>query len=496
MQKPRLGFWQIWNMSFGFFGIQIGFALQNANVSRIFQTLGASIDELPILWLAGPVTGLLIQPLIGHFSDKTWGRFGRRRPYFLAGAILATLALLVMPNSPTLWIAAGTLWILDASLNITMEPFRAFVGDMLPNEQRTRGFAMQGVFIGAGALLASFAPFVLTEWMGAANDASAGAVPQSVHIAFYAGAAALFLAVMWTIATTQEYSPDQLSGFTDTETIFTSERAGRDAAGPGFFLRWGFLALLAGAAILGVVYNYKADKQLYVLGGGVAALGLAFLLNARLVAAGRTKGFFSQILNDLATMPRVMRRLAVVQFFSWVALFLMWIYATPTVAARQFGAASPGTPEFEAGANWVGVLFGVYNGVAMLYSFVTPALSRALGQRAVHGISLLAGAAGLGSFFFLDSPNALLLSMVGVGIAWASILTMPYAMLSSALPAQKMGVYMGIFNFFIVLPQIMVAGVTGPIVRAFFNGDAAYAFLVAGGAFALAALATAFVKAK
>lgn len=488
-RKPQLGFWQIWNLSFGFFGIQIGFALQNANVSRIFQTLGAEIDALPILWIAGPVTGLLVQPLIGHFSDRTWVRgLGRRRPYFLAGALLTSLSLFLLPNAPVLWLAAGAFWILDASLNIATEPFRAFVGDMLPSEQRTRGYAMQGVFIGAGALIASFAPYILTNWFGVANEAPAGRIPDAVRWSFYIGAAALTAAIVWTIATTPEYPPERLAAFREPPGLFREPlRAG---AGAGFFLRAGLAALALGLGASYAIHALGADAQLYILSGGVAVLGAAFLLNAALTRAGKTEQFFSQILSDITAMPTVMQRLAVVQFFSWFGLFVMWIYSTPAVTAHHFGAADPQAPGYGDGANWVGVLFGVYNGVACLYSFLTPALVARFGKRPVHAVNLLAGGVGLASFDLTTDPMLLLVAMVGVGMAWSSILTLPYAMLSDALPSAKMGVYMGIFNFFIVIPQIVASGVLGSVVNNLLGEEAIRTFLLGGVSFAIAAAAT------
>lgn len=487
-RKPLLGFWQIWNLSFGFFGIQIGFALQGANVSRIFQTLGAPIESLPILWIAGPVTGLIVQPLIGHFSDRTWAPLGRRRPYFLAGAILTSLALLVLPNAPFLWLAAGAFWILDAALNIATEPFRAFVGDMLPTEQRTRGYAMQGVFIGAGALLASAAPFILTNGFGVANAAPEGVIPDSVKLSFYIGAAALTAAILWTIFTTKEYPPERLAAFKEPPSLFREEL--RPGAGAGYYLRAGAALLGLGLLAIAAIWHWRAEAQLYVLSVGIGVLGLGFLLNAWLEHARRTDQFFSQILSDLTAMPKVMRRLAFVQFFSWFGLFVMWIYSTPAVTAHHFGAAQPTDAGYGAGADWVGVMFAVYNGVAAVYSFFSPALVSRFGKRPIHALNLVCGGAGLASFYFIKDPNWLLLSMVGVGMAWSSILTLPYAMLADALPAQKMGVFMGIFNFFIVIPQIIASGVLGAILTHFLGGDAVRTLLLGGGSMAIAAAAT------
>ncbi len=494
MEKPRLGFWSIWNISFGFFGIQIGFALQNANVSRIFQSLGASIEALPILWIAGPVTGLLVQPLIGHFSDRTWTRHGRRRPYFVVGAILTALALILLPNASVLWFAVLAFWLLDASINVAMEPFRAFVGDMLPKEQRTRGFAMQGVFIGAGALLASVAPYVLTNVFGVANTAPEGVVPDAVKFSFYLGAIALASAIFWTVFTTREYSPAQLEEFARAESLPASRAAGeRPKPRPEAFSRSGIVALIVGVVCAAAVVQTGGDKQLLILAGAIIFLGVGFLLKSQLQKAGKDDNFLGSILDDLMTMPTVMRQLAVVQFFSWFGLFIMWVYSTPAVAAWHFGSTDVASEAFGAGANWVGVMFAVYNGVAMLYCFILPRLAAAIGQRTIHAVNLCCGAAGLAGYLLVRDPNFLLLSMVGIGMAWASILTMPYAILCGALPPTKMGVYMGIFNFFIVLPQITVAGVMGPIVRIFLGGEAIYALLFGAATFLIAALSMAFV---
>ncbi len=421
-RRPLLGFWQLWNLSFGFFGIQVGFALQGANVSRIFQTLGASIDALPILWIAGPVTGLLVQPVIGYLSDRTWNRLGRRRPYFLTGAILASLALALFPSASSLWMAAGLLWMLDASINISMEPFRAFVGDMVDERQRTRGYAFQTIFIGTGAVLASLAPAFLTNVLGVSNTAPPGVIPPSVAHAFHIGAVALFAAVLWTVVTTREYSPEELAGF------------------------------------------------------GVAAAE---------PPSGPRRG---RLLRDLTGLPPVMRRLALVQFLSWFGLFILWIYATPIVARYQFGAAAVTERAYNDGADWVGVLFAVYNGVAALYAFVLPALADRIGARRLHAANLVAGALGFASMLVIASPVPLLLSMIGIGMAWASILTIPYAQLSAGVPQAKLGIYMGLFNIFIVLPQLVVSSVMGPLARAFYPDAPITSFLIAAACFTGAAI--------
>ena len=410
----------IWNMSFGFLGIQFGWGLQMANMSAIYQYLGASESDIPLLWLAAPVTGLIVQPIIGYYSDRTWTRLGRRRPYFLGGAILASLALVAMPNSSSLWMAAGLLWILDASVNVSMEPFRAFVGDLLPEPQRKVGFAMQSLLIGLGAVLSSALPWMLTH-LGVAGGSTAGSViPQSVHLSFYLGAAVFIGAVLYTIVTTQENPPD----------------------GP--------------------------------------------------VAASATSLFIG-IWHGLRAMPRVMRRLAVVQFFSWLGLFCMWIYFAPAIARSLFGG-TPGSPEYQRGVEWGGVCFSTYNGVAFAVSFVLVALAkRGVSARAMHRIGLLCAATGLLSVGVWRQPEALLVSMALVGIGWATILSMPYALLANAIPPDCMGFYMGVFNFFIVLPQILAATVLGGVVGHFLGGKAMPVVMLGGASLLAAAFALQFV---
>ena len=475
--KPNLSFWQIWNMCFGFLGIQFGFALQNANVSRIFQTLGADMDEIPLLWIAAPLTGLIVQPIVGHYSDRTWTRLGRRRPYFLYGALACSAALVLMPNSPSLWIAAGLLWILDASINVSMEPFRAFVGDQLPPAQRPRGYAMQSFFIGVGAVVASLLPWLLAK-AGVANTAGPGEIPDTVRYAFYAGAVVLFLAVGWTVLRTREYPPEQLAAFDDAEPAEAPRAVRPAAAGDG--LPW----LIGGAALAAGVMFGSWAKELYILAGGLVFYGVALVF----VARSQSNGMFSQIMADLHDMPDAMRRLAVVQFFSWFALFAMWIYTTAAVTSVHFGSSDTSSAAYNDGANWVGVLFAAYNGFAALAALVIPAMARALGLRIAHLINLWIGAAALMSFLVIRDPDWLMLSMVGVGVAWASILSLPYALLCDALPAKKMGVYMGIFNFFIVLPQLLAASVLGLLLKQFFGGEPIYALLIGGVSFIVAGL--------
>lgn len=565
MQKPRLSFWQLWNMSFGFLGIQFGFALQNANVSRIFETLGADPGNLALYWLAAPVTGLVVQPIIGYLSDRTWHPYwGRRRPFFFIGAILATIALFVMPNSPALWIAIGMLWIMDASINISMEPFRAFVGDKLPSEQRTAGFAMQSFFIGIGAVVASVLPYVFTNWLGISNEAPEGVIPDSVKYSFYIGAIAFIGAVCWTVFTTKEFPPEDMASF---------------------------------------------EKE-------------------KMQSAGFWKGV-KEILAGFSNMPKTMIQLAWVQFFSWLALFAMWIYATPGVTSHMYNMkinsdqlaqlsaiydgldandredaakyerigeklayvaarleqkdemslevdftnyflsnriipevailatfeqalpqvdksavgyqaaadelaqlrvqldelgtledrisyqtanffitthsdALPASvdqeklalvnhlkmiqKEYNDGGNWVGNAFGMYNGIAALVAFLLPLLAGRIGRKKTHSFALLMGAVGLASIYLIKDPDLLLVSMIGVGIAWASILSMPYAILAGALPTDKMGYFMGVFNFFIVIPQIVAALILGFLISNFFWGEPIYALLLGGASMVLAAL--------
>ncbi len=496
-KKPVLGFWQIWNMSFGFLGIQFGFALQNANVSRIFQSLGGDVDRLAVYWLAAPVTGLIIQPIVGHYSDRTWGRLGRRRPYFLAGAILASIALLVMPNSPILWVAVGTLWIMDASINISMEPFRAFVGDMLPSGQRTLGFAMQSFFIGTGAVVASFLPYVLTNWFNVPNVAGKGnVIPLSVKLSFYTGGIVFLLAVLWTVIRTKEYRPEEMRSF-EQEKLAANPLAKPEykPAGSlsGQFLRKGFVFTVLGLLLSYVFYRYRLEKELYILSGGLAAFGVIQLVTAYLTAVSRVKNGLVEIVTDIFNMPKTMTQLAVVQFLSWFALFAMWIYTTAGVTSHIYGNSDTASVLYNEGANWVGVLFGVYNGFAAILAFLLPVLARHTSRKKTHALALVIGGIGLASFYVIHDPNLLILSMLGVGVAWASILSMPYAILTGALPAEKMGTYMGIFNFFVVIPQILAASILGFFMRHLFGGQPIMALVVGGVSMVIAACAVLFV---
>jgi maltose/moltooligosaccharide transporter len=424
VNRSDLTLTQIWNMSFGFFGIQFGWGLQMANMSAIYQYLGASEGEIPLLWLAAPVTGLLVQPIVGYTSDRTWTRLGRRRPYFLFGAIFSSAALIAMPNAHAIWVAALLLWVLDASINVCMEPFRAFAADLTPPRQRTRAFAMQSLLIGLGAVLSSVLPWLLANVFGVRGALVEGEIPWVVHLSFYLGAAVFIGAVLVTVLTTRERPPADLVAF-------------------------------------------QREKE--------ATAGLGHALVA--------------ILRGFGQMPLLMRRLAVVQFFTWLGLFCMWIYFTPAVARKIFGG-EPGSLAYQEGVEWGGVCFGVYNFVAFLFAFALVALARRLSAQVLHTICLTCAGAGLVATGFVTHPYWLILCMIGVGIGWASILSMPYALLSSTLPPERMGFFMGVFNCFIVLPQILAATLLGPIVNRFFNDNAMAAVMLGGGAMLAAALAT------
>ncbi|RJG15490.1 MFS transporter [Massilia cavernae] len=430
--KPRLTFWQLWNMSFGFFGIQFGFALQNANTSRIFSTLGASPDDLPLFWLAAPVTGLLVQPVIGYMSDNTWHPYwGRRRPFFFLGAIFASLALFLMPNSTTLWMAVAVLWMMDAAINVSMEPFRAFVGDKLDVTQQTAGYAMQTFFIGCGAVVASLLPTIFSDYFAVSNVPVNGMIPDTVRFSFYIGALVYLLSVMWTVFTATEAPPDDLAQF----------RAERKAS---------------------------------------AGLGHAI----------------AEILGGFGKMPKTMVQLAFVQFFTWIALFAMWIYTGTAVADNVWGTTNAQSEAFQDAGNWVGIMFGVYNGVSALAAFILPIFARATSRKVVHTTCLLIGGASLASIFMITDKQTLIYPMIGVGIAWASVLTMPYAILAGALPARRMGYFMGLFNFFVVIPQIVSGLLLGWVTSHFFGGHTVKTLMLGGACMALAGVLTLFVTDK
>ena len=495
-KKPTLSFWQIWNMSFGFLGIQFGFALQNANVSRIFETLGANVEDIPILWIAAPVTGLIVQPIIGHMSDKTWNRLGRRRPYFLFGAIFASLALLLMPNSPALWVAAGMLWIMDASINVSMEPFRAFVGDMLPNEQRTRGFAMQSFFIGTGAVIGSLLPYVMTNWLNITNTAAEGIIPPSVKWSFYIGGIVFFLAILWTVLSTKEYPPEKMKEFekAEKETDKVAADYKEEPVDGNQFLKVGSIFGFIGIAIVVLTRLLNFKKELYILGGILVVFFILMLFASLLKSKNRQEIALVEIFSDLLRMPATMKQLAIVQFFTWIGLFAMWIYTTAGVTSHIYGTSDTMSKLYNDGADWVNVLFAVYNGVAALIAFALPVMAKFTSRKTTHFICLLLGGIGLASVYLFKDPNWLILPMVGIGIAWASILSMPYAILTGSLPSHKMGIYMGIFNFFIVIPQILAATILGFLVQDLFEGKAILALVFGGVSMFIAAIMVMFVK--
>ncbi|RJE74322.1 MFS transporter [Reichenbachiella sp. MSK19-1] len=431
LSKPKLSFWDVWNLSFGFLGIQMGFALQNANASRILQIFGADVHELSWFWIVAPLTGLIVQPIVGHYSDRTWTKLGRRKPFFLTGALLAAFGLIFLPNAgmltallPALWVGAGMLMIMDASFNIAMEPFRALVADMMPSDQRTLGFSIQTVLIGIGAVVGSWLPYAMTNWFGVSNATAAGEVPMNLLISFVIGAIVLVGSILVTIFTTREYSPEELDRFTSDEEITAEESEG-----------------------------------------------------------------LMSIFTDFKKMPTVMRQLSSVQFFSWFGLFGLWVYATPAVAHHIYGLplGDSSSIQYQNAGDWVGILFGVYNGISAIYAFFLPAIANKVGRVKTHAISLLTGAAGFLFIYFAPNENWLILAMIGIGVAWASILAMPYAILIGSIPAKKMGVYIGIFNFFIVLPQILNALIGGPMVKYIYGGNPVFALLTSGISFIIAA---------
>ena len=485
-----MGWGGLANISLGFFGIQIGFVLQNGNMSRIFQTLGASMDDLPALWVAAPLTGLIVQPIIGHFSDKTWNRFGRRRPYFMTGAVLAALSLILMPLAPAfaapLLFAAALLWILDASLNIAMEPFRAFVGDMLDKSQHATGYAVQTAFIGAGAVVAAIFPWLLDQF-GVSNVAPPGQIPDTVRWSFWVGAVALFAAIAWTVATTREYSPEQMAAFEANREVEAT--AGVEALARKTYtapLLWTGL----GAIVALAVEPMALEKEIYLLAGLLVGYGILSAIGISMAKAGRPANMLSSIVGDFSGMPRTMKRLALVQFFSWSALFIMWIYSGPIVSQYFFGSADPASAAYNEGANWWNLIYTVQNGVAAVAALLLlPAMSRRLGKARTHTVCLLLGALGFLGFFVLRDPNLLIVCEILKGIAWASILAMPYAILASSLPQAKLGIYMGLFNVFIVLPQLLVATVMGSIMIRFFPDEPIWTMLFAAASWTLAAIA-------
>ena len=445
MEKRRLSFWEIWNMSFGFLGIQMGFALQNANASRILQIFGADVHELSWFWIIAPLMGLIVQPIIGHYSDKTWGKFGRRKPFFLVGALLASVGLILMPQAeifiaflPALWVGAGMLMIMDASFNIAMEPFRALVGDNLRTDQRTLGFSVQTALIGFGAVIGSWLPYVLTNWFDVSNRNEDGGVPMHLILSFVIGAIILVGSILVSIFTTKEYSPEELLQFED-------EMAHQET---------------------------------------------------KIADANAKESSLLDIFDDFRKMPTTMRQLSWVQFFSWFGLFGMWVFTTPAIAHHIYGLpiSDSKSEAYQNAGDWVGVLFGIYNLVSAFYAFALPYIAKKIGRKLTHSISLIIGGLGLISIYFVPNEDWLILSMIGVGIAWASILSMPYAILAGSISPMKMGVYMGIFNFFIVIPQIINALIGGPLVKYLYNDNAIFALVTSGVSFLIAAILVVKVK--
>jgi maltose/moltooligosaccharide transporter len=425
--KTRMTFWQIWNMSFGFLGIQFGFALQNANASRILQTFGANVDELPWFWLVAPLTGMIVQPIVGYFSDRTWNRFGRRRPYFLIGALLTSTALILMPNAPHLasflspmLIGGGMLMIMDASINISMEPFRALVADKLPEEQHAVGFSMQTLLIGIGAVMGSWLPYILGNWFGISKEAAhEGLVPPNVYFSFYIGAAVLLSAIVWTVVRTKEYPPE----FYEDEV--------------------------------------KEEK-----------------------------------VKEKFRIPKPMIQLLLVQFFSWFALFSMWVFTTPAVAKTFYGTVDPNSPAFQEAGDWVGILFGVYNLVSAIIALSLPVLAAKIGRKRTHALALAIGGLSFLSFYIIPNPQLLIIPMIGIGIAWGSILAMPYAMLANSIPPKQMGMFMGLFNMSITIPQIINGIFGGLILKHLLFNDPMNSILMAGVFMFLGAISSLFVSIK
>jgi len=423
LPKPKMSVLQIIFMSFGFLGIQFGFALQNGNTSRILRSFGADVEQLPMFWIVAPLVGMIVQPIIGHYSDRTWNKFGRRKPYFLVGAILSSIALVVLPNSglltsvlPVLWMGAGMVMIMDASFNVSMEPFRALVADNLPESQRTSGFAIQTFLIGIGAVVGSALPSLLAQ-MGFSQEAGASGVADNIRYSFYIGAVVFMAAILVTVFFSKEYPPAQYAQ-----------------------------------------YHGQADTDI------------------------KEKSSLWDIFTDFKNMPRTMKQLGLVQFFSWFALFSMWVFTTDAVATHVYGLTGEYSKsiEYNTAGNVVSSAFGVYNLVAAVYALCLPLLAKFIGRKGTHAFSLLAGGVGLLSIYFIKDPAMLTYSMIGVGLAWASILAMPYVILSGSIPAGKLGIYMGIFNFFITLPQIVNGIFGGFIVKHFYNGQSIYAIVLAG----------------
>jgi maltose/moltooligosaccharide transporter len=516
--QRKLSFWELWNMSFGFFGIQFGFELQNSNVSRIFETLGANKDDIPILWIAAPLTGLLVQPIIGYISDRTWHPYwGRRRPFFFIGALLATIALFIMPNSPTLWIAGGMLWILDASINIAMEPFRAFVGDKLTPQQRTAGFAMQSFFIGVGSVIAALLPWVFTNWFGFSNTADAGEIPDSVKWSFYLGGLAFLGSVLYTVFTAKEFPPEDIEKFKEEKKNTTFKDALGETFGGIFkmpttmkqlafvqFFTWFALFAMwiySTNAVTANKYNMKVDQQL------VTKMEAALKADSLTMASALASSNPSQIdeekdklqkrIESLQTDIKEIRDYRSTHNPVAISVNLANHFAdslNPQTTLAEKAALKRVQQEYNDGADWLNVCSSVRNGVAALFAFILPLIAARTNRKITHLICLVIGGIGLISIYFITNPTYIIVSMGMVGIAWASILSMPYAMLSNALPANKMGYYMGVFNFFIVIPQIVAASILGFFTMKVFEANTLNTIVLGGVAMIIAGLLTLIVK--
>ncbi|WEK00808.1 MAG: MFS transporter [Candidatus Sphingomonas phytovorans] len=480
--KARLSRIALANMCCGLLGVQIVWGLQNVNTSRIFQTLGANLDELPILWIAAPITGLLVQPIIGHLSDRTWGPLGRRRPYLLGGALVSAVALVLMPNVQSVWAASVVLWLLTGAINVAMEPFRALVADVVPEDQRTTAFSLQVVFIGTGAVFASAMPWVLSNWFGLASEAPPGVLPPSLRTAFYIGAVGLLASVGLTVATTSEQPPENIAA--DAASLARPEWASTSGAS---LVRNGALWVIAAAAIALATAIEGYRRELYLIAGIVGLLGIGQWLTAWSARHGIRPTGLLEIVDDIIHMPDVLRRLAIVQFFTWFGLFAMWIYAVPAIATDSGAGTDPTSAAYNASADWVGVMFAFYNGVAAIGAFALPYLVARIGRREAHAACLFLGASGLLGLALITDPRWLWIPALGIGCAWASILSAPYAMVSSAVPPSRMGVYMGIHNVFLVLPQLVAAALLGWTVDRLLGGEPARALVLAAASIALAA---------
>jgi len=496
MKRSASGFWQIWNMSFGFLGIPLGLVLQNANVSRIFEALGAKIEDIPILWIAFPISGIIIKLIIGFLRDNNWSHFGRRQ-YFIVGAILASLALLFIPNSPTFWIAAGLFWILNAAFNISTKSTYAFGPDIGPIDQQKIGFVLRSFFISIGAMVASILPFILSNWFNVSNVAITGEkIPESVKLSFYLGGVVILMAAFWTFFATKIFSSEEIIEF-ETKKKQPLSRLYRDVNSSKSLLprmfRNGFIWLFVGVSGSILINSFGFEKELYVLSIGFGILGLILLTSAWYTRQGLVNNQLVEVISDLMSIPKIVKKLAFVQFFSWFAIFVLWIYSTSAVTCHIYGTTNPSSALYNEGANWVGILFATYIGFAAFVTMLLPLFEKWIRRKIIHAISLMCGGIGLASFYIVKDPHILIISMLGVGIARASILSMPNAILTESLPNQKLGTNKGIFSFFIFIPQIFAASILGFFTKVLFNGQAIYALILGGISLLIAALGVLFI---